>query len=51
MTMLRNWPVHNLFAHPLSELAYWFARPWGVAAATKASEIIHDATLPEHTEG
>lgn len=43
----RNWPVHNLVAHPLSELVYWIVRPFGKAAAKSAGDWIHDSTIPE----
>lgn len=43
----RNWPVHNLVAHPLSELVYWIVRPFGKAVAKSAGDWIHDSTIPE----
>jgi len=46
----RNFPVHNLIAHPLSEIAYWIVRPFGKLRATKVSTFIHDCTLPRNTE-
>lgn len=46
----RNWPVHNLIAHPLSEVVYWCVRPFGKQLAERVSGAIHDATLPEETE-
>lgn len=42
----KNWAFHNLIAHPVSELLYWFARPLGKAAAVKISTILHDSTIP-----
>lgn len=47
----RNWPVHNLLAHPLSELAFWLARPFGIDRAATIAGAIHDATLPPHESG
>ena len=44
MNLLRNWPVHNLVAHPFSEMLHW-ARLDGLAGR------IHDGTLPEHEAG
>lgn len=35
----KNWPVHNLVAHPLSEIAYWIL-------GSKWSEWIHDSSIP-----
>jgi len=43
----RNWPVHNLIAHPLSEVVYWIVRPFGKVAAKSAGDWIHDSTVPE----
>jgi hypothetical protein len=43
----QNWPVHNLVAHPLSELVYWIVRPFGKAVAKSAGDWIHDSTIPE----
>ncbi len=41
----KNWPVHNLIAHPLSEIVYWLTR-WFVGSTY--SDWIHDVTVPEH---
>ena len=45
--LYRNWVVHNLFAHPVSELTYWFVRPFGKLRAEVISKAIHDFTLPK----
>tara|TARA_R110002051_G_scaffold32786_6_gene74015 strand:- start:9689 stop:9862 length:174 start_codon:yes stop_codon:yes gene_type:complete len=45
--LYKNWPFHNLIAHPVSELAYWITRPLGKLGAEKVSKLIHDSTLPE----
>jgi hypothetical protein len=45
--LYKNWPFHNLVAHPISELAYWVVRPFGKSSADKVSKLIHDSTLPE----
>lgn len=42
----RNWPMHNLLAHPASEIAYWLTRPFGRGIAERVSSAIHDVTLP-----
>jgi len=47
----KNWFVHNMFAHPLSEIAYWLARPLGKDKADTVSGAIHDATIPPHAVG
>lgn len=38
------WCIHNLIAHPLSEVLYWLR-------LETASQWIHDITIPEHEEG
>jgi len=43
----KNWPVHNLLAHPLSEVAYWIVWPVSKLKAEEVSGAIHDATLPD----
>ena len=43
----RNWPVHNLFAHPLSEVVYWILRPFGKSNAKSAGDWVHNITIPE----
>ena len=45
--LYKNWFVHNVLAHPLSELVYWLVRPLGDKKASNASGIIHDCTIPE----
>jgi hypothetical protein len=42
----RNWTVHNLLAHPISELVYLFS----FGKLRKQSDWIHDVTIPENTE-
>ena len=47
MTKLyKNWPVHNLIGHPVSELVYWVVRPLGKLKAKRVGDWIHDSTLP-----
>ena len=45
--LYKNWPVHNLVGHPVSELAYWVVRAFGLRLAKRVSEYIHDSTLPK----
>mgnify|MGYP005836819625 CR=1 FL=1 len=53
MTALyRNWLVHNLLGHPLSELIFWLVRPFvGLARAENISGEVHDLTIPAHVQG
>jgi len=46
----KNWPIHNLIAHPISELAYWIVRPFSRLGAERISKLIHDSTLPEEED-
>ena len=48
--LYQNWPIHNLIAHPISELTYWIVRPFSKLRAEKVSKLIHDSTLPEGFE-
>ena len=43
----KNWFVHNMFAHPLSEIVYWLVRPFGKKKAEDVSGAIHDSTIPQ----
>jgi hypothetical protein len=45
--LYKNWFVHNMFAHPLSEVVYWLVRPLGKKKAEDVSGYIHDGTIPE----
>lgn len=42
--MLRNWTVHNLFGHPLSEILH-------LLGFEQLSGIVHDSTVPDHERG
>jgi len=39
-----GWAVHNLIAHPLSEVVFWLG-------SERASNWIHDNTVPRHGAG
>jgi hypothetical protein len=39
-----KWSIHNLIAHPLSELIY-------LLGFEQTSNWIHDITIPEHKTG
>ena len=43
---LFKWTLHNLIAHPLSEVVYLIGL--GTAPFEKASTWIHDVTVPDH---
>lgn len=40
----KNWPVHNLIAHPFSEVLFWIG-------LGRLGNCIHDASLPDHIPG
>jgi hypothetical protein len=44
-----GWAVHNLIAHPVSELCHWlgYLHP----AIRAAGNWLHDATVPAHVPG
>ena len=44
--LYKNWFVHNMFAHPLSEAVYWVIRPLGRKRADNISGWVHDVTVP-----
>lgn len=46
--LYKNWPVHNLIAHPLSEVIFWLTF---CICGDKLSNMVHDATIPEHEKG
>jgi hypothetical protein len=39
-----SWSLHNFIAHPVSELLF-------IAGLEKASDWVHDVTIPEHESG
>ena len=48
----KNWFVHNVFGHPLAEMAYWVGYLFTPLGASRLSMWIHDVTCPncEHKE-
>jgi len=44
-----KWSLHNLVAHPLSELVYLLGL--GSPPFERVSNWIHDVTVPEHESG
>jgi len=42
----KNWFIHNVFGHSISELLYWVLRPFGEIRASMASVWFHDITCP-----
>ena len=49
--LYKNWFVHNMFSHPMSEAVYWAVRPLGKNKAADISGWVHDITIPEHEPG
>jgi hypothetical protein len=50
--LYKNWFVHNMIGHPLSEVAYWVALLiLGKDRAYDVSGAVHQATVPEHIKG
>ncbi len=49
----KSWRIHNLVAHPLSEVLYQVSK--GLQSAGFVLEVIshemHDATVPDHEPG
>jgi hypothetical protein len=43
----KNWPVHNLIAHPLMEILYLLS----LGKAHKFCNYVHDSTIPPHQHG
>jgi hypothetical protein len=39
-----TWAVHNLIAHPVSEVLYW-------VGLGRLGNRLHDASVPKHTKG
>tara|TARA_B110001454_G_scaffold178774_2_gene171718 strand:+ start:86 stop:277 length:192 start_codon:yes stop_codon:yes gene_type:complete len=48
----KNWFVHNVFGHSISELLYWVIMPFDAKRASIVSMWVHDATRPnkEHKD-
>ena len=44
-----KWTIHNMIAHPLSELVYLLGL--GTAPFERVSNWLHDITVPEHECG
>jgi hypothetical protein len=49
-SFIRNWTVHNLISHPLMEVIWWIIRPFSRNHAERASNWIHDITVPRTQE-
>ncbi len=52
------WAVHNLIAHPVSELLWWEALIWEQLGYPNLADFteclgnrLHDATIPKHQKG
>lgn len=44
--LYKNWFVHNVFGHSISELLYWILKPFSELKASQASIWFHDVTCP-----
>ena len=44
-----RWSLHNLIAHPLSEIIYLVGL--GTKSSQRLSNWLHDITVPEHNSG
>ncbi len=42
----KNWFIHNVFGHSISELLYWVIVPFSSTLASRASIWFHDTTCP-----
>ena len=48
----KNWTVHNIISHPVSEVLYLLSLPFaGREKAENISGWIHDVTLPDQVRG
>jgi len=45
------WAVHNLIAHPASQLVWWLSLCGVVKPVAKFSDWLHDWTVPVHESG
>ena len=50
--LCKNWLIHNLIGHPVSEVVFWITRPFvGLSRAENISGAVHDWTIPQHVPG
>lgn len=47
--LYRNWTVHNIISHPLSEIIYLVGLR--TRRAEKLSHWVHNVSIPEHKPG
>ena len=48
----KNWTVHNIISHPVSEVLYLISLPFvGREKAENISGWIHDVTIPDQVRG
>ena len=45
------WAVHNLVAHPLSQVAWWASLCGVIKSVASFGDWLHDWTVPEHEKG
>ncbi len=48
--LYKNWFVHNVFGHSISELFYWALLPFNSLLAHRASVWFHDVTCPKKSD-
>lgn len=46
-----KWTMHNLVAHPVSEILYLLSIPLKCPKLNDLGNQFHDSTIPKHTEG
>jgi len=51
MRVWKNWTIHNILCHPISELFWLILRPFSEQWADKVSGMIHDSSIPCHKSG
>lgn len=45
------WAIHNLVAHPLSQLLWWASLCGRVQSVARLGDWVHDVTVPLHERG
>lgn len=42
------WAVHNLVAHPVSQILWWLSLCGNIKPLARSGDWIHDFTIPKH---
>lgn len=45
------WAVHNMIAHPASQLVWWLSLCGVIAPVARIGDWMHDWTVPVHDSG